>query len=187
MFIMFIFSDLRKQHYHMFTLPPFDSCRKNLDILNGRPRGLNSFCLSLFKRMVHNYIDTVCTSETAKFCRIMNNFFDCMNVRSTTEHERKRNSMLAPYQNADDSRFDWLMNAFLSYLTSWKESFDLREGPFSDDDRGHMFLSIQTFTGLKITVNSVIALTRFLLSERFEFVLTERFCQDDVEEYFGYQ
>jgi hypothetical protein len=26
-----------------------------------------------------------------------------------------------------------------------------------------------------------------LLSEGFEFVLTERFCQDDVEEYFGYQ
>jgi hypothetical protein len=26
-----------------------------------------------------------------------------------------------------------------------------------------------------------------LLSEGFEFVLTEGFCQDDVEEYFGYQ
>ena len=50
-----------------------------------------------------------------------------------------------------------------------------------------MFLSIQTFTGLKITVNSVVSLTKFLLSEGFEFVLTERFCQDDVEEYFGYQ
>ena len=26
-----------------------------------------------------------------------------------------------------------------------------------------------------------------MLSEGFDFVLTERFCQDDVEEYFGYQ
>ena len=26
-----------------------------------------------------------------------------------------------------------------------------------------------------------------MLNEGFEFVLTERFCQDDVEEYFGYQ
>ena len=38
-----------------------------------------------------------------------------------------------------------------------------------------------------MTVNSVVARTRFLLSEGFELVLTERFCQDDVEEYFGYQ
>ena len=126
-------------------------------------------------------------SETAKFCKMMNNFFDCMNVRSTSEHERKRNPMLAPYQHTDDSRFDWLKNEFLPYLASWKASVDVREGPFSGDDRGRMFLSVQTFTGLKITVNSVIALTRFLLSEGFEFVLTERFCQDDVEEYFGYQ
>jgi hypothetical protein len=50
-----------------------------------------------------------------------------------------------------------------------------------------MFLSVQTFAGLKMTVNSVVARTRFLLSEGFELVLTERFCQDDVEEYFGYQ
>jgi hypothetical protein len=50
-----------------------------------------------------------------------------------------------------------------------------------------MFLSVQTFTSLTMMVNSVVALTRFLLSEGFEFVLTERFCQDDVEEYFGYQ
>jgi hypothetical protein len=30
-------------------------------------------------------------------------------------------------------------------------------------------------------------LTKFFLGEGFESVLTERFCQDDVEEYFGYQ
>ena len=30
-------------------------------------------------------------------------------------------------------------------------------------------------------------MTKFLLSEGFEFVLTERFCQDDLEKYFGYQ
>ena len=126
-------------------------------------------------------------SETATFCKMMNDFFDCMNVRSTTEHERKRNPWLAPYQHLDDSRLEWLKNEFLPYLTSWKSSIDSREGSFSDDDKGRMFLSVQTFTGLKITVNSVVALTRFLLSEGFEFVLTERFCQDDVEEYFGYQ
>ena len=30
-------------------------------------------------------------------------------------------------------------------------------------------------------------LSKILLGEGFESALTERFCQDDVEEYFGYQ
>ena len=30
-------------------------------------------------------------------------------------------------------------------------------------------------------------MTKFLLGEGFEGVLTERFCEDDVDEYFGYQ
>ncbi len=51
--------------------------------------------------------------ETAKFCKMMNNSFDRMNVRSTSEHERKCYPMLAPYQHTDDSRFDWLKNEFL--------------------------------------------------------------------------
>ena len=75
----------------------------------------------------------------------------------------------------------------IPYLDSWKSFTISSEGSFTDDDRGRMFLSVQTFTGLKITVNSLVSLTKFLLSEGFEFVLTERFCQDDVEEYFGYQ
>ena len=102
-------------------------------------------------------------------------------------HECPFNFRASKKQHTDDSRFDWLNNEFLPYLTSWKSSIDSREGSFSDDDKGRMFLSVQTFTGLKMMVNSVVALTWFLLSEGFEFVLTERFCQDDVEEYFGYQ
>lgn len=50
-----------------------------------------------------------------------------------------------------------------------------------------MFLSGQTYEGLKITVYSVIEATKFLLGEGIEFVLTERFCQDPIEEYFGNQ
>ena len=86
----------------------------------------------------------------------------------------------------DDERFNWVQNVFLDYLKNWKWSVDTREG-FSDDEKGCMFLSMQTYNGLKITVTSAITITKFLLSEGFEFVLTERFCQDDVEEYFGLQ
>ena len=50
-----------------------------------------------------------------------------------------------------------------------------------------MFLSQQTFNGFKITVTSLVEVTKFLLAQGFEFVLSERFCQDDLEEYFGFQ
>ena len=33
-------------------------------------------------------------SGTAQFCRMMNDFFDCTNVRSLTEHTRKRNHLI---------------------------------------------------------------------------------------------
>ena len=110
-----------------------------------------------------------------------------MYVRSTSEHQRKRNPLLAPYQLENDNRFAWLKNEFIPYLDSWKSPTISTEGSFTDDDRGRMFWSVQTFTGLKIAVNSLVSLTKFLLSERFEFVLPVRFCQGDVEEYFGYQ
>ncbi len=50
---------------------------------------------------------------------MVNNFFDCLNVRSMHEHERKRNSLLAPYRNSNDPRFEWLENVFLKYLADW--------------------------------------------------------------------
>ena len=118
---------------------------------------------------------------------MMNDFFDCLNIRFTTEHMRKQNALLAPYRSADDERFNWLHNVFLEYLKGWKASVETRDRDFSEDDKGmRMFLSIQTFNGPKMTVTPAVAVTQFLLSEGFEFVLTERFCQDDVEEYFGF-
>ena len=50
-----------------------------------------------------------------------------------------------------------------------------------------MFLSAQTYEGIRITVHSVIEATKFLLQSGFEFVLTEKFNQDVLEEYFGRQ
>ena len=53
---------------------------------------------------------------TAEFCRMMNDFFDCTNVRSLREHERKRNDLIKPYTAVDDDRFGWLRDVFLKYL-----------------------------------------------------------------------
>lgn len=50
-----------------------------------------------------------------------------------------------------------------------------------------MFISWQTYEGFQITVNAVIDICKFLLQEGIEYVLTEPFCQDPAEEYFGSQ
>ena len=72
---------------------------------------------------------------------------------------------------------------FLDYLKNWKESCDNRQGNFDQSARSKMFISWQTHEGFKVTVHSVIEATKLLLQEGVEFVLTERFCQDSVEEY----
>ena len=76
---------------------------------------------------------------------------------------------------------------FLEYLRSWKESTDTRPGNYTQNARNQMFISWQAYEGFKITVHSVIEVTKFLLQEGVEFVLTERFCQDTLEEFFGNQ
>ena len=76
---------------------------------------------------------------------------------------------------------------FLDYLRTWKETVDNRPGNFTQNARNRMFLSWQTYEGFCISVHSAVEVTKFLLHEGFEFVLTEWFCQDPVEEYFGGQ
>ena len=50
-----------------------------------------------------------------------------------------------------------------------------------------MFLSVQTYNGLKISVNSHVESVKYLLNQGFKYVLTERFMQDVLEDYFGHQ
>lgn len=81
----------------------------------------------------------------------------------------------------------WLENEFLCYFNEWKQSIKSLEGNFNKNAQSQMFISRKTFEGFKITVYSLVAVTKFLLSEGMEFVLSERFCQDPLEEYFGVQ
>ena len=53
---------------------------------------------------------------TAIFCRMINDFFYCTNVRSRTEHQFKKNQQVKPYSSADDERFVWISETFLTYL-----------------------------------------------------------------------
>ena len=126
-------------------------------------------------------------SKTALCCENIDNFFDALNVKDTSSGDQKRKNSLKPYRNIDDPRFNWLQNVFLKYLSDWKESIGERPGQFTLNAKDRMFISWQTYEGTQILVHSVIEATKNLLAQGMEFVLTERFNQDCVEEYFGRQ
>ena len=74
------------------------------------------------------------TTGTAHFCKYMNNFFDCINVRSLKEGKFQINIFCNHYENVND------VNA-----------------------KRRMFISHQTYQGLQITVFSTIEATKYLL------------------------
>ena len=91
-----------------------------------------------------------------------------------------------PYTTVDGDRFAWLCDVFLQYLENRKRSTLQRDGEYSADDRTKMFLSTQTHEGLQISVHSHIEATQFLLQQGFQYVLSEQFMQDVLEDYFGH-
>ena len=124
---------------------------------------------------------------TALYCEMFDKFFDCLNVRNFTEHITKQKPFLKPYSSINDERFDWLLDMFLPYFTNWKESIESRPGIYTKNDKARMFLSWQTYEAILITTHSSIELVKFLLQNNVKYVLTGRFCQDPLENYFGRQ
>ena len=57
------------------------------------------------------------------------------------------------------------------------------QGNFTKDTGQKIFISWQTYEGLKISVKA----TQFLLWHQVKYVLTERFYQDPLENWFGRQ
>ncbi len=107
-----------------------------------------------------------------------------MSQRSCYEHERKRKPFLKPYISVDDERFEWLKEEFLGSIKQWKESMSTRPGEFTNTAKEEMFISKQNYEGLKITVHSAQKSVQQLLRAGMPYVLTERFSQEDCEEYF---
>ena len=50
-----------------------------------------------------------------------------------------------------------------------------------------MFLPWQSYEGLRMSVLSLKAVVPYLLNNGMKYVLSEKFCQDDIENYFGKQ
>ena len=61
------------------------------------------------------------TSETERFVRTFDKFFDCLNVRSTDEYIKKRKPNLRPYTDVTDERLtvSSYSNMYHNYYSSF--------------------------------------------------------------------
>ena len=124
---------------------------------------------------------------TGQFCVMMNKLFDCLNVRNTKERIIKRKPFLKPYESVDGIRFTWL-DDFFQYFKSWKQSIEARnDANYIGNAKSKMFISQQSYECLQITVLSFKEVCIFLLQQGIPYILSERFCQDDLENFFGKQ
>ena len=102
-------------------------------------------------------------AETARFCSLRDCFFDIMNLQNNQSLELNGKPMLAPLRSVNDRRFSWLRKVFLKSFQDWLNSVQQSQGNFTKEADQKMFTLLQTYEGLKISVNSIIEATQFLL------------------------
>lgn len=125
-------------------------------------------------------------AASVKFIRMMNKWFDIVNVKNLYEGRNSRNPNLQPFTDPTDARLDWLETEFVQYLDNWKETASNRPGSFTPKQRQQMQLSTQTLHGLFITSISIAAIVRLVLNAGAPFVLTSHLNQDPLEQLFGH-
>ena len=89
--------------------------------------------------------------------------FDIMNIQNNQSLEFESIPMLAPLRSVNNQRFSWLCKFFLKSFQDWLKSVQQCQGNFTKDAGQKMFISWQTYEGLKISVNQIIEVTQFLL------------------------
>ncbi|KAJ8049382.1 hypothetical protein HOLleu_02107 [Holothuria leucospilota] len=118
--------------------------------------------------------------STIYFITMVNKFFDCMNVTTVMEWERKRNDDLPPYSDANDIRFKWLKEGFLD---KWYKDV---EQPGLTAKQEACRLSRPTMAGCHLIVNTFVDVATYLLSkDGVKYILSGKFNQDPVEELFS--
>ena len=135
-------------------------------------------------KVLSNYANT---AGIAEFCWLFDKFFDIMDFSSTTASPCELKPFNTAFSSTVDPWFSWLKNQFLKYFEDWLRLIEERPGAYKKSEKQKMFMSSQTYEGLKITVHSVIELVKFLIMHKVLYMLTERFCQDPLENYFGRQ
>ena len=118
------------------------------------------------------FMDEDRTKETRQFIRMIDLFFDALNVKNPLEGKLKRKPFRFPYYTPQDERFkvylsvlvgithaftrvislyfQWLKNNFLGYLDGWEKEVSGRQG-FTKAQQKRMCLSKETLEGLRIT------------------------------------
>ena len=71
----------------------------------------------------------------AVFFEMMNGFFDCTNVRSLTEHQRKKKSLIMPHESPEDKRLTWLKDVFYYWEAGKKAPRHVRKRTLQMIDR----------------------------------------------------
>ena len=79
--------------------------------------------------------------------------FDIMNIENNQFLEFERIPVLALLRSVSDQRFQWLRNVFLKSFQGWLNSVQQCQGNFRKDTGQKMFILLQTYVGLKISVN----------------------------------
>ena len=59
-------------------------------------------------------------SGTSKYCDMIDQFFDCVNIQSVSEYIQRCKNKVAPYTAIVGNRFDQLFNMFSNYFDTWK-------------------------------------------------------------------
>ncbi|XP_071502692.1 uncharacterized protein [Diadema antillarum] len=126
------------------------------------------------------------TASTILFIEYIDAFFDMLNVSNVTCGKRKKKPAMEPYRDETDWRFTWLEEDFLSFLEEWHSEGQLT--PLSASEKEKLCLSKQTLHGLQLTVRSFVTLAKQMLTEPgVQYILSEKFSQDPLEEYFSKQ
>ena len=124
-------------------------------------------------------------AKTAHFCSLMDWFLTSWTLKITGLLNLNKNhidlSMVKGFHgfimfSLSYSKIGWIL------FRNTKEVFKEMRWP----ENVHI-VGWQTYEGLKININSIVEATQFLLWHQVKYVLTERFCQDPLKNWFGRQ
>ena len=114
-------------------------------------------------------------SATAEYCKMTDRFFDCLNVRSLDE----------PFTSTEDNRLQFLRIKFWDISETGKKALHVIKENLLPMLVQRRLCHGKHMKGYKLQCIPSLKVVKYLLQEGMEHVLTEKFCQDPCEEYFG--
>ena len=124
-------------------------------------------------------------SEKAKYWQMLDQVFDCLNVRSLEKKIKRKISRIWNHIliKLPKNSPGWQISSFHILIHGKKilKASQVISRKMSD------LKYLQTFHGIQIAVRSTVKAAKGFLQNGCICILTERFCQDPVEEYFGIQ